>query len=143
MSEAPLQVRGDALSAARAAARFVAECARRAVAERGKCVVAFSGGSTPLAMLGALAAEDLPWRQLHIFQVDERAVPSSNRPPERMSRKAARSATRMGWLISGTQTTAPWPTRIRLVCIATAVRKSSGAEEWEYSSRKWCSTSQA
>ena len=44
--------------------------------------------------------------------VDERAVPNSSRPPERMSRAAARSATRIGWFISGTQTTAPWPTRI-------------------------------
>ena len=26
-------------------------------------------------MLGALVAEDLPWRNLHIFQVDERAAP--------------------------------------------------------------------
>ena len=78
MSEAPLQVRGDALSAARAAARFVTECARRAVAERGKCVVAFSGGSTPRDMLGALAGEDLPWRQLHVFQVDERVAPEGD-----------------------------------------------------------------
>ena len=78
MTDASLQVRGDALTAARAAARFVAECARRAVAERGKCAVAFSGGSTPLAMLGALAAEDLPWRQLHVFQVDERAAPEGD-----------------------------------------------------------------
>ena len=61
--------------AARAAARFVAECARRAVSERGKCIVAFSGGSTPRAMLEALVAEDLPWRDLHVFQVDERAAP--------------------------------------------------------------------
>ena len=65
----------DDVSAARAAARFVAECARKAVSERGKCCVAFSGGSTPRTMLGALAAEDLPWRQLHVFQVDERAAP--------------------------------------------------------------------
>jgi len=78
LTHVPLQVRGDALRAARAAARFIAQCARRAVAERGKCAVAFSGGSTPLAMLGALAAEDLPWRQLHVFQVDERAAPEGD-----------------------------------------------------------------
>ena len=45
--------------------------------------------------------------------VDARAVPNSSRPPERMSRTAARSATRIGWFICGTHTTAPWPTRIR------------------------------
>ena len=65
-----------------------------------------------------------------------------NCPPERMSRTAARSATRIGWFICGTHTTAPWPTRIRWVCIATAVRNNSGAEQCEYSSRKWCSTAQ-
>ncbi len=70
-----LHVCADDVMAARAAARFIAECARRAVSERGKCVVAFSGGSTPRAMLGALVSEDLPWRDLHIFQVDERAAP--------------------------------------------------------------------
>jgi len=70
-----LQVRADDPMTARAAARFIAECARSAVSERGKCFVAFSGGNTPRAMLGALVAEDLPWRDLHIFQVDERAAP--------------------------------------------------------------------
>ena len=30
-----------------------------------------------------------------------------------MSSAAARSATRIGWFISGTHTTAPWPTRMR------------------------------
>ncbi len=47
-----------------------------------------------------------------------------------MSRAAARSATRTGWFISGTHTTAPWPTRIRSVRAATAVRKTSGDEQW-------------
>ncbi|GMQ75102.1 MAG: 6-phosphogluconolactonase [Gammaproteobacteria bacterium] len=75
MSGPRLQVRADGVTAARAAARFVAECARRAVSERGKCVIALSGGRTPRAMLGALVAEDLPWQDLHIFQVDERAAP--------------------------------------------------------------------
>ena len=78
MSDAPLQVRADDVTAARAAARFIAACAHRAVAERGKCVVAFSGGSSPRTMLGALAAEDLPWRQLHVFQVDERVAPQGD-----------------------------------------------------------------
>ena len=75
MNGPQLQVRGDEVTAARAAADFIAACARRAVSERGKCAIAFSGGRTPRAMLGALVAEDLPWEHLHIFQVDERAAP--------------------------------------------------------------------
>ena len=34
----------------------------------------------------------------------------------------------------------PWPTRMRLVWAAQAARKMSGAEQCEYSSKKWCST---
>ena len=75
-------------------------------------------------------------------QVDDRAVPNSSRPFDRWSRKAARSATRMGWLILGTQTMAPWHKRIFSVCMAAAAKNNSGAEECEYSSRKWCSTTQ-
>src|SRR4051812_42983746 len=37
----------------------------------------------------------------------------------------------------------PWPRRNRDVRWETAARKTSGAEEWLYSSRKWCSTTQA
>ncbi len=65
--------------------------------------------------------------------VEARAVPTSRRPPETMSSTAARSATRMGWLICGTQTTPPCPTRILSVDMAAAVRNTSGAEQWEYS----------
>jgi len=74
LSRPRVEVRDDAVMAARAAARYVALCARQAVEARGICSMAFSGGNTPRTMLGALAAEDLPWRHLHIFQVDERAA---------------------------------------------------------------------
>jgi len=57
-----------------------------------------------------------------------------------MSSTAVRSAILIGWLNCGTHTTMPNPTRIRVVTIAHAVRNSSGAGQWEYSSRKWCST---
>jgi 6-phosphogluconolactonase len=70
-----LETADDADAAARAAARFVAGCGRRAVAERGLFAIAFSGGSTPLTMLEALVVEDLPWSSVHVFQVDERTAP--------------------------------------------------------------------
>ena len=43
---------------------------------RGRFTVATSGGRTPWAMLRALSAmNDLPWRQMHVLQVDERIAP--------------------------------------------------------------------
>ena len=53
-----------------------------------------------------------------------------------------RSATRAGWFTCGGICTIPWPRRIRLVRCDAAARNTSGADECEYSSRKWCSTSQ-
>ncbi len=52
-----------------------------------------------------------------------------------------RSATRAGWLNGGAVSTTPWPRRMRDVRWLQAARNTSGAEEWLYSSRKWCSTS--
>jgi len=45
-----------------------------AVALRGRCMLALSGGRTSLKMLEALSAEPLPWSKLDVFQADERAV---------------------------------------------------------------------
>ncbi len=54
---------------------------------------------------------------------------------------ATRSAVRAGWLNRGEVRMIPWPRRMFLVRWLHAARKTSGAEEWLYSSRKWCSTS--
>ncbi|MGB5197978.1 MAG: 6-phosphogluconolactonase, partial [Candidatus Deferrimicrobium sp.] len=51
---------------------------REAVTERGRCALAFSGGTTPRQALRALAREDVPWDRVHLFQVDERAAPSGD-----------------------------------------------------------------
>ena len=83
-----------------------------------------------------LVSSGSTWKPPSSVQVEERAVPNSRRPSEMRSRAAARSATRMGWFISGTHTTAPWPTRTRRVWAAMAASTTSGAEQWEYSSRK-------
>jgi 6-phosphogluconolactonase len=56
-------------------AAIVAAEARAAVAERGRFVVAVSGGRTPWRMLRALAGEELPWNGVHVVQVDERVAP--------------------------------------------------------------------
>ena len=73
-----LEVLPDAESVARRAAELVAAEARAAVAERGRFGFAVSGGSTPWKMLRALADEDVPWRDVHVFQVDERVAPAGD-----------------------------------------------------------------
>ena len=68
-------------AAAHAAADAIAEQIRTAIEVRGCATVAISGGRTPEAMVSRLASLPLPWHLVHIFQVDERAVPSDD--PER------------------------------------------------------------
>jgi 6-phosphogluconolactonase len=63
------------------AAERIAQVAREAVAERGRCALAVSGGTTPWLAFRALAGEEVPWGRVHLFQVDERAAPSGD--PER------------------------------------------------------------
>jgi 6-phosphogluconolactonase len=52
---------------------FVAR-ARAAIAERGRFMVALSGGSTPRALYQSLAQVELEWERVHFFFGDERAV---------------------------------------------------------------------
>ena len=68
----------DADAVAGRAAEFVASLARAAVAARGSFTFAVSGGHTPWAMFAELAAEDVPWQQVRLFQVDERAAPDGD-----------------------------------------------------------------
>lgn len=64
-----LEVHADAEAAARAAAAIIAVEARSAVAARGRFVVALSGGRGAGLMLRALAVEDVPWKSVHVAQV--------------------------------------------------------------------------
>ncbi len=68
----------DADAVAEAAARLVAGEARAVVSARGRFALAVSGGSTPWRMLRVLAGEDVPWRAIHLFQVDERVAPDGD-----------------------------------------------------------------
>jgi len=60
------------------AASIIAEEARKTAAERGRFIFAVSGGKTPWKMLRALADEDVPWKEMHILQVDERLAPAGH-----------------------------------------------------------------
>jgi 6-phosphogluconolactonase len=60
------------------AAERIAQVALEAVTVRGRCALAFSGGTTPWAAFRALAGKDVPWDRVHLFQVDERVAPSGD-----------------------------------------------------------------
>ena len=68
----------DAYAVAKGAASLIAEEARKAVAARGRFVMAVSGGKTPWQMLRDLANEEVPWAAVHIVQVDERIAPAGD-----------------------------------------------------------------
>jgi len=64
--------------AATAGANFIEVRMKEAVSERGQFTMALSGGSTPWVMLRKLAERELPWEQVKVFQVDERAAPDGD-----------------------------------------------------------------
>ena len=73
-----IEVLADAQAVARAAAATIAADARVAVAARGRFLMAVSGGHTPWVMLRELANEEVPWKDVHVFQVDERIAPAGD-----------------------------------------------------------------
>ena len=76
-----VEVLADADAVAARAAQVIAAAAREAVQARGRFSLAVSGGHTPWVMLRLLAAEDVPWPGVDVFQVDERVAPDGD--PER------------------------------------------------------------
>jgi 6-phosphogluconolactonase len=68
----------NADAVANAAAKFIATEARSAVKARGRFVMAVSGGRTPWQMLRSLANEEVPWKNVHVVQVDERIAPAGD-----------------------------------------------------------------
>ena len=67
-----------AADAARACAVRVAALLRERLDGAPVATLAGSGGTTPAMMFEALAAEDVDWKRVHLFQVDERLVPPEN-----------------------------------------------------------------
>ena len=63
-----LEVFGDGDATARAGAALLVASAAEAVARRGRCDLAVSGGTTPEVMFRELVTMDVPWRQTTIFQ---------------------------------------------------------------------------
>lgn len=73
-----VEILPDADTVAHKAAQLIAAEARAAVAARGYFALAVSGGHTPWQMLRLLASEDVPWKAVHLFQVDERIAPAGD-----------------------------------------------------------------
>jgi 6-phosphogluconolactonase len=70
-----LQTFEDPSAVARAGAALIAARSR---ASHGDFHLALSGGRTPWEMLGHLAAADIPWERITIYQVDERVAPDGD-----------------------------------------------------------------
>jgi len=73
-----LDVLPDANAACRRASAYIAERARAGATERGAFTLGLSGGHSGTALVEALAAEAIPWAQVHVLQVDERLAPDGN-----------------------------------------------------------------
>jgi 6-phosphogluconolactonase len=74
----PIHVGTDADDAARQAAEIIASELSSAISRRGRASVAFSGGTTPWAMLRVLAKSKVAWGKVDVFQVDERVAPDGD-----------------------------------------------------------------
>lgn len=65
-----------------ACAQRITDIARQAIAERGVCHIALSGGNTPKQLYATLASaqwrEQLDWTRIHVWLSDERNVPSAH-----------------------------------------------------------------
>ncbi|TPG09911.1 6-phosphogluconolactonase [Rhodanobacter glycinis] len=69
----------DCQAQALALAERVATRLRTALAERGRAVLAVSGGSTPKDFFARLSRETLDWANVHVTLVDERWVPETDK----------------------------------------------------------------
>jgi 6-phosphogluconolactonase len=73
-----IKIFADAVSVAGEAAAIIAADAQAAIAERGRFIMAVSGGHTPWVMLRDLAKDEVPWDNVHLVQVDERVAPAGH-----------------------------------------------------------------
>jgi 6-phosphogluconolactonase len=82
MSHVQTIIAVDAEDLASKGAELFKAAARAHVDQRGRFVVALSGGSTPCRMNQLLASPaaitEVPWEHTHLFWVDERCVPASD-----------------------------------------------------------------
>lgn len=73
-----VQIFKDLPALSQAAAQLFIDCAHEAIAERGRFLVALSGGGTPTATYRLLVDAPIDWSHVHVFWGDERCVPVSD-----------------------------------------------------------------
>jgi 6-phosphogluconolactonase len=78
MTEHRLEVLDDPEAAHKRGAEVIVEGARMAVSERGRGALGVSGGRDPWPMISQLEEFALDWREIEIFQVDERVAPAGS-----------------------------------------------------------------
>ena len=79
----------DAAQAAREACNRITKTIQDAIRDRGTASIALSGGNSPLDAYRLLALETIDWKKVHVYWVDERAVPPTH---ERSNYGAAKQA---------------------------------------------------
>ncbi len=78
MPDLELHVYADSEALGRGAADAVAAELQSAIERDGVATLAVSGGNSPKAMFEALATQQIDWRAVHVFQVDERMAPDGD-----------------------------------------------------------------
>jgi len=89
---APMDVRigADAGDVGRQAAAAAAAIMHRAVRDRARCMLALSGGRSPMPFYERLAADPtIEWPAVHAFWSDERYVPASDPASNQAAARAA------------------------------------------------------
>ncbi|MEU3900068.1 6-phosphogluconolactonase [Streptomyces sp. NPDC045251] len=75
MTTSPIRCFATAEAASMKAASAVADAISKAVSRRGECVLALTGGNTPVDTYRLLADMDVPWGAVQVVQTDERVLP--------------------------------------------------------------------
>ena len=73
-----LVVGASAAAAARSLAGRITIAARQAMAKRGVCNLALSGGATASVLLAELVNTEIFWGRVNVYQVDERVAPEGD-----------------------------------------------------------------
>jgi 6-phosphogluconolactonase len=89
-----LETADDPRAAAERAASEIVSWLNDGIQARGQASLAFSRVSEPYALFDALEAADVPWDQVHVFQVDERVAPDGD--PDRNAVALQAFAARFG-----------------------------------------------